>query len=237
MNSLPQDTAEDAKPTDKPISVHGLQHWYGEGEAKKQALFDVDLEIDRGQLVMLMGPSGSGKTTLLTILGCLRTTQAGSVKVLGQELYGASETTLIACRKRLGFIFQEHNLHESLTAMQNVRLGLEVHGPEAMRNWRKAASHMLGLVGLSDRLDYLPHNLSGGQKQRVAVARALIGNPDIVFADEPTAALDKKSGQEVVDLLARLGKYRGTTTLMVSHDNRILEMSDRTISMEDGRLV
>ncbi len=234
MNNLPGDAP---LLTDKPIVVRGLQHWYGEGEARKQALFDVDLEIERGQLVMLMGPSGSGKTTLLTILGCLRRAQAGSINLLGQELYDAPEDTLIACRRRLGFIFQEHNLHESLSAMQNVRLGLEVHGPNAMRNWRKAASHMLGLVGLSDRVDYLPHNLSGGQKQRVAVARALVGNPDIVFADEPTAALDKDSGEEVVELLMRLGKHRGTTTLMVTHDNRILEMADRRISMEDGRLI
>jgi putative ABC transport system ATP-binding protein len=142
----------------------------------------------------------------------------------------------VACRRRLGFIFQAHNLHESLTAIQNVRIGLEVHGPRAMRRWREAAEHLLGMLGLGDRLDYLPQNLSGGQKQRVAVARALIGNPDIVFADEPTAALDRESAAQVVDLLRRLGRERGTTTLMVTHDPRMLEMADRIVTMEDGRI-
>lgn len=222
---------------DAPIVVRGLDHWFGEGEARKQALFDVDLTIGRGQLVSLMGPSGSGKTTLLTLMGCLREVQKGNVRLLGAELNGASEDLLVRCRRRLGFIFQAHNLHESLTAIQNVRLGLEVHGPAAMARWREASAHLLGLLGLKDRLDYLPGNLSGGQKQRVAVARALIGNPDIVFADEPTAALDKKTGHEVVALLKRLARARGTTVLMVTHDNRILEMADRIVTMEEGRIV
>ncbi|HMQ58449.1 MAG TPA: ATP-binding cassette domain-containing protein, partial [Rhizobiaceae bacterium] len=182
------------------IAIHGLSHWYGEGEAKKQVLFDIDLEIPRGQLVILMGASGSGKTTLLTLIGCLREVQQGSVRLLGRELNGAGENTLVASRRRLGFIFQAHNLHESLTAMQNVRMGLEVHGKAAMRRWREAARHILTTLGLGERLDYLPANLSGGQKQRVAIARALVGNPEVIFADEPTAALDKDTGHQVVDL-------------------------------------
>ena len=220
-----------------PIVVRGLNHSFGFGEARKQVLFDVDLTIGKGELVILMGASGSGKTTLLTLIGCLRDVQDGRVNLLGHELNGASEDVLIACRQRLGFIFQAHNLHESLTAMQNVRMGLEVHGPAAMRNWKQAAAHVLTLLGLEDRLDYLPANLSGGQNQRVAVARALVGNPDIVFADEPTAALDKDTGFDVVSMLKRLGAQRGTTTLMVTHDNRILELADRIITMEDGRIV
>jgi putative ABC transport system ATP-binding protein len=221
---------------DSPAVVAGLSHWFGEGDAKKQVLYDIDLTLERGELIVLMGASGSGKTTLLTLMGCLRNVQAGSIVLFETELHGASQQVLEACRRRLGFIFQAHNLHESLTAMQNVRMGLEVHGVAAMANWEQAAAHILGLVGLSDRLHYLPGNLSGGQKQRVAIARALVGNPDLIFADEPTAALDKDSGYEVVALLKRLGAVRKTTTLMVTHDNRILDLADRIITMEDGRI-
>jgi putative ABC transport system ATP-binding protein len=219
------------------IVVAGLNHWFGEGEARKQALFDVDLSIGRGQLTVLLGASGSGKTTLLTLIGCLRRVQEGSARVLGQELRDAGEATLVACRRRLGFIFQAHNLHDSLTAMQNVRMGLEVHGPAAMRDWRIACAHLLSTLGLAERLDYLPSSLSGGQKQRVAVARALVGNPQIVFADEPTAALDKESGLQVVRMLKRLGEERGTTTLMVTHDPRILDLADCILTMDEGRIV
>lgn len=219
------------------IRVAGLGHWFGEGEARKQVLFDIDLEIGRGQLVVLMGASGSGKTTLLTLIGCLRRVEAGSINLLGYELNGAPEAALVQCRRDLGFIFQAHNLHESLTALQNVRMGLEVHGARVTGDPREAARHALGLVGLSDRVDYLPGNLSGGQKQRVAVARALVGNPPVVLADEPTAALDKESGFAVVEMLRRLGRERGTTTLMVTHDNRILDLADRIVQMEDGRIV
>lgn len=216
------------------ITVARLDHAFGVGEAQRQVLFDVALEIPRGALVVLMGASGSGKTTLLTLLGCLREVQAGSVRVLGTELAGASEQTRVALRRRFGFIFQAHNLHESLTARQNVRMGLDVHG--FMPGADDAADHALRLLGLGDRLDYKPARLSGGQKQRVAVARALVGNPEVVFADEPTAALDKDSGFEVVSLLRRLAKQRGTTTLMVTHDNRILDLADRIVVMEDGRV-
>lgn len=219
------------------IAVSGLNHWFGQGEARKQALYDIDAEIERGRLTVLVGASGSGKTTLLTLMGCLRRVESGSIRLLGQELAGADESQLIAMRRRLGFIFQAHNLHESLTAMQNVRLGLEVHGAAAMRDWQRAASHMLGLLGLSDRLDYLPANLSGGQKQRVAIGRALVGNPDIVFADEPTAALDKASALNVVMLLKELGRLRGTTTVMVTHDAKILDLADHVLAIDEGRLV
>ncbi len=227
----------EANPAQPPIVVRGLNHWFGEGEARKQALHAIDLTIERGRLTVLLGASGSGKTTLLTLVGCLRRVQEGSVHLLGQELNGADEEALIRCRRRLGFIFQAHNLHDSLTAIQNVRMGLAVQGPAADARWREASAHLLGLLGLSDRMDYLPANLSGGQKQRVAVARALVGNPDVVFADEPTAALDRDSALNVVELLKRLGRERGTTTLMVTHDQKVMDLADRIIRMEDGRLV
>jgi putative ABC transport system ATP-binding protein len=121
--------------------------------------------------------------------------------------------------------------------MENVRIGLEVHGKSAMAGWERASAHLLKMLGLGERLHYLPGNLSGGQKQRVAVARALVGNPDIVFADEPTAALDKNSALNAVALLKRLGTERGTTTLMVTHDTKIMSLADRIITMEDGRIV
>lgn len=223
-----------------PITTKALNHWFGKGEARKQAIFDVNLSIEAGKLTILMGPSGSGKTTLLTLIGCLRDIQEGRVSLLGQELNGAPETELVLARRKLGFIFQAHNLHESLTALQNVQVGLEVHGARLAakrRRFVEASAHMLGLLGLAERLHYLPGSLSGGQKQRVAIARALVGNPDVVFADEPTAALDKDSGTNVVRLLKQLGEKRGTTTVMVTHDNRILEMADRIITMEEGRIV
>ncbi|WP_274960993.1 ATP-binding cassette domain-containing protein [Lentibacter algarum] len=219
------------------IQTQALDHFFGEGEARKQAIFDVNLEIERGKLTILMGPSGSGKTTLLTLMGCLRHVQSGSVTLLERELKGAGEAELVRLRRRLGFIFQAHNLHESLTATQNVLMGLQVHGKGNAAKQMAAAHHMLRLVGLEDRLDYLPGNLSGGQKQRVAVARALVSNPNVIFADEPTAALDKVSGRNVVDMLKTMGRERGTTTVMVTHDNRILELADRIITLEEGRVV
>jgi putative ABC transport system ATP-binding protein len=224
--------------TDGPIiAAHRLNHWFGQGEARKQALIDIDLAVERGSFTVLMGPSGSGKTTLLTLLGCLRDVQDGTVRLMGRELRGASEAELIALRRRLGFIFQAHNLHESLTAVQNVMMGVQVHPGIPDEIARQAAIRALGLVGLSDRVDYLPGNLSGGQKQRVAVARALVGNPALVLADEPTAALDKENAAEIIDLLKRLGAERGTTTLLVTHDSRIIDRADRILTLEDGRIV
>jgi len=219
------------------IEVQGLNHWFGSGEARKQALFDVDLAFPRGSFTALVGPSGSGKTTVLTLIGCLREVQDGSVRLLGHELRAAETKRLIALRKRIGFIFQAHNLHESLTATENVLMGLGVHGRVDPKTGLAAAAHALSLFGLADRLDYLPGSLSGGQKQRVAIARALVGNPDVVLADEPTAALDRESGGRVVDVLKRLGEKRGTTTVMVTHDNRILDRADRIVTLEDGRIV
>lgn len=220
-----------------PIAVTGLNHWFGTGEARKQAIFDVSLTVARGSLTILMGPSGSGKTTVLTLMGCLREVQQGSVRLLGAELKGAGAATQETMRRRLGFIFQAHNLHESLTARQNVLMGLQVHGHGDRAKHAASAEHLLTLLGLGNRIDYLPANLSGGQKQRVAIARALVANPDVIFADEPTAALDHDSGRLVVQMLKQLGAERGTTTVMVTHDNRIMELADRIVTLEDGRIV
>ena len=222
---------------DLVVEARGLNHWFGAGEARKQALYDVNLSLNRGSFTVLMGPSGSGKTTVLTLIGCLRSVQDGSMRLMGQELFGASEGELIKLRRRLGFIFQAHNLHESLTALQNVVMGVQVHPGVPRKTAAAAAAHALKLVGLSERLSYLPGKLSGGQKQRVAVARALVANPALVLADEPTAALDKESANGVVELLKRMGKARGMTTLLVTHDSRILDQADRILTLEDGRIV
>jgi putative ABC transport system ATP-binding protein len=219
------------------IRVRGLDHAFGDNQARTQVLHDIDLDIKRGEFIVLRGASGSGKTTLLTLIAGLRSIQHGDVTVLGQALSGASQTTLSKLRERLGFIFQSHNLHESLTAMQNVRMGIEIHGQASMAHWDMAARHLLGLLGLEDRFHAVPAKLSGGQKQRVAIARALVGNPEIVFADEPTAALDAENGLKVVRLLRALGKARGTTTLMVTHDARMIEHADRVLTMDNGRIV
>jgi putative ABC transport system ATP-binding protein len=222
---------------DAAIRIEHLDHWFGQGEARKQALFDISLTVARGSLTILMGPSGSGKTTLLTLMGCLREVQSGRVTLLGEPLAGAGAARQGALRRKLGFIFQAHNLHESLTARQNVLMGLQVHGRGNPAQQTRAVDHLLGLLGLEARLEYLPANLSGGQKQRVAVARALVSNPQVVFADEPTAALDHDSGLHVVAMLKALGQARGTTTVMVTHDNRILDLADRIVTLEDGRIV
>ncbi|WP_081963630.1 ATP-binding cassette domain-containing protein [Hoeflea sp. BAL378] len=223
---------------DPPIRVEGLNHWFGAGETRIQAIFDASLTVERGALTILRGPSGSGKTTLLTLMGSLRKVQDGSVRLLGQELRGASQQSQEALRRRLGFIFQAHNLHESLTARQNTLMGLQVHGPRGdAAKQDAAAAHILEILGLGPRIDYLPEKLSGGQKQRVAIARALVSNPEIVFADEPTAALDKEAGIQVVRMLKALGAARGTSTVMVTHDTCIIELADRIITIEDGKLV
>lgn len=219
-----------------PISIRGLNHSFGKGSLRKQTLFDISTEIPQGEIVIVTGPSGSGKTTMLTLVGALRSTQEGSVRVLGQELCGAKPAALEKVRKQIGFIFQQHNLLEALTAIQNVELGARVSGKIRRSQLRKRAAHMLDAVGLGDFLHHHPEQLSGGQRQRVAIARALVGEPAMLLADEPTASLDKKSGREVVDRMKFLAREHGTTILLVTHDNRILDIADRIVHLEDGRL-
>ncbi|OKH52620.1 ABC transporter [Calothrix sp. HK-06] len=218
------------------ISVQNLDHFFGSGQLRKQVLYDINLEIRRGDIIIMTGPSGSGKTTLLTLVGGLRSAQSGSLRVLGSELVGASAGQLTQARRKHGYIFQAHNLHGSLTALQNVRMGLEVHKGISPKEMNQRAALMLEQVGLGHRANYFPDDLSGGQKQRVAIARALVGHPKIVLADEPTAALDSKSGRDVVNLMQTLAKEQGCTILLVTHDNRILDIADRIVHMEDGKL-
>ncbi|UKO98717.1 DevA family ABC transporter ATP-binding protein [Nostoc sp. UHCC 0870] len=219
------------------ISIRNLDHSFGHSSLRKQVLLNINLEINQGEIVILTGPSGSGKTTLLNLVGGLRSVQSGSLRVLGRELCGADAEKLVQARRNNGYIFQSHNLHGSLTALQNVKIGLELHQHIELEDIQTRAVQILEQVGLGSRLHYYPSQLSGGQKQRVAIARALVSHPQIVLADEPTAALDSQSGRDVVNLMQKLAKEQGCTILMVTHDNRILDIADRTVHMEDGKLV
>lgn len=218
------------------IAIKNLNHYYGKGALRKQILFDINLEIYPGEIVIMTGPSGSGKTTLLSLIGGLRSVQEGSLKFLGEELVGVSQNKLVQMRRNIGYIFQAHNLLGFLTAKQNVQMAVELNDNISKTEAVAKSKAMLGSVGLEERVDYYPDNLSGGQKQRIAIARALVNRPPLVLADEPTAALDKQSGRDVVEIMQSLAKNQGTTILLVTHDNRILDIADRIVEMEDGLL-
>ncbi len=217
------------------IVANGLTHSYGEGELKNEILHQLDFRVLAKEITLLVGPSGSGKSTLLTLIGALRSVETGSLHVLGRQLFGASENDLMAIRRRIGFIFQSHNLVASLTVLQNVQLLLQLAEPDP-RLRQERAKAMLDAVGLSERLHHFPEELSGGQRQRVAIARALAPEPDLVLADEPTASLDSKSGQDVVELLGDLCRRRSSAVLLVTHDLRLLKDADRIWGIEDGRI-
>jgi putative ABC transport system ATP-binding protein len=200
-------------------------------------LFDNRIDIRPGQLVVMTGPSGSGKTTFLTLIGGLRSLQQGRIEVLGHDLSGLGGGELVRVRRNIGFIFQMHNLFESLTAYENVKMAAQLAGERSSGVVRERIVGMLERLGLGHRIDHKPHALSGGQRQRVAIARALANYPRLVLADEPTAALDKDSTHNVVRLFKELTVEHGTAILMVTHDHRIIELADRLVHMVDGRIV
>ena len=212
-----------------------MSYSYGKGALEKQILFDIGTRIEAGQIVILTGPSGSGKTTLLTLIGALRSAQKGSVKVLGQELLNASENALIKARRQIGYIFQSHNLLDSLTIHQNVQMALQLGGVKVAKR-RIALPRCWSRVGLAEHEHKFPRELSGGQKQRAGIARALVNRPQIVLADEPTASLDKQSGRAVVELIQDLAREDGSAVILVTHDIRILDVADRILHLEDGRM-
>lgn len=225
------------KSIEPSVQIRNLNFHFGEGELHKQVLFEINLDLHAGQIVIMTGPSGSGKTTLLTLIGALRTVHEGSLKVLGREINGMGKSQLVQVRKNIGFIFQAHNLFGSLTAKQNVQMAVDLFPHQRPQESAQQASDILTKLGLGDRVDYRPSALSGGQKQRVAIARALVNKPKLILADEPTAALDKQTGREVVNLMQELAKEDGLTILIVTHDNRILDVADRMIKLVDGNLV
>ncbi|MDJ0705965.1 MAG: ATP-binding cassette domain-containing protein [Leptolyngbyaceae cyanobacterium MO_188.B28] len=216
------------------VQIQHLNFAFGKGDLCKQVLFDISLNLPKGQIVILTGPSGSGKTTLISLIGALRTVREGSLRVMGQELADMRNADRVRVRQSIGFIFQSHNLFESLTARQNVEMAVELLG--RFKSKRDQAEVILTQLGLADRMDHKPQALSGGQKQRVAIARALVNHPPLILADEPTAALDKQTSREVVTLMQTLTREQNCTVLMVTHDNRILDVADRIINLVDGQL-
>jgi len=219
------------------IEAHELTKTYAQGEAAMRALDEVTLDVRQGDVMLLVGPSGSGKTTLLSILGCILRPTSGTLRIMGEDVSRMNERDLPAVRReRIGFVFQAFNLFPTLTAGQNVALALDLKGVGA-RLARERAASLLEQVGLRDKLDAYPADLSGGQKQRVAIARALAGDPPVILADEPTAALDSQSGRAVMQVLKKLARERGRAIVIVTHDNRMLGYGDRTVRLEDGRIV
>ncbi|HEY9884336.1 MAG TPA: ABC transporter ATP-binding protein [Thermosynechococcaceae cyanobacterium] len=219
------------------VVAKGVEMVYHTGSQVYQVLSGVDLTIERGDIQLLMGPSGSGKTTLLSILAGILTPTAGSVQLLGQEITQMSRSDLAHFRlQNIGFIFQGFNLFPALTASENVEVALKVKGVRGSAKRRQIAQALLKQVKLCDRTNHLPRDLSGGQKQRVAIARALAGDPQIIMADEPTAALDSHSGHGVIELLRQLAKESDRTVLIVTHDARLIDVADRVAYLEDGVL-
>jgi len=230
---LPASVAAAAPPV---VRVNGLNHFYGEGVARNQVLFDNCIEIPPGQLVVMTGPSGAGKTTLLTLVGALRSVQEGSIEVLGRHLSQLSPHGLVEVRRDIGFVFQMHNLFDALTAYENVKMAMQL-SHERSETMRRRGAEILERLGLGHRVDYKPRMLSGGERQRVAIARALVNGPRLVLADEPTAALDRESIKRVIDLLKATTIEHDAAVLMVTHDYRIIESADRLVHMVDGRIV
>ncbi len=218
------------------IDIRSLNHFLGHSQLRRQVLYNINLEIQSKEIVILTGPSGAGKTTLLTLIGGLRSIQNGSLKLLGQELHGASSQQLVRIRREIGYIFQSHNLLGFLTARQNVQMALEASRSLSDSEAKSQAIAILQEVGLGGHLNHHPNELSGGQKQRVAIARALVHHPKLILADEPTASLDSQTGRDIIEVMQRLSKEHGCSILMVTHDNRILDIADRLIRIEDGRL-
>ena len=207
---------------------------YGSGPTEVTAVRDVSLTVSPGEVVLIMGPSGSGKTTLLSMLGALLKPTEGAIQLNGTIISALAESRLPDIRlKQFGFIFQDFNLLSALTALENVAIVAELAGFKSGVARRKAAS-ILTELGLSERLNFLPEKLSGGEKQRVAIARALVNDPALILADEPTANLDSKIGHEIMRLLRNIAKEQGRSVVIVSHDQRIKDIADRVLWLEDG---
>lgn len=218
------------------ISVRNVTKSYEEGSTGTLALAGVDLTVNRGEIVLLMGPSGSGKTTLLSIMGCILRPSSGDVFLEGKNVTGLDERALPSVRlKHIGFVFQGFNLFPTLTAGENVELTLKLKGLRS-KAAKEEARRLLSLVHLEEKYNSFPADISGGQKQRVAIARAFAGSPEVLLADEPTAALDVQSGRTVVGMMAALAHEQNRAVVIVTHDNRLMEFADRVVHLEDGRV-
>ena len=223
-------------PSEPAISIRNLHHSYKEGDGVKEVLHGISLDFNAGEIVIIMGPSGSGKSTLLKLIGAQLTIQKGEIRIDKDNLHGANQAMLRKIRRKIGFIFQSHHLISSISVIQNVQMPLAFDRRHTGESSRALALEALETVGISAQAYKKPVHLSGGQKQRVAIARALIRKPAIVLADEPTASLDEKTGREVVEIIKRMAKVLGVTVVLVTHDNRILDIADRIVNLVDGRL-
>ena len=221
--------------TAEVVRFRNLSYAFGAGRLRRQVLFDLEGGVHAGEVVIVRGPSGSGKTTLLSLIGALRHPQDGEIEVLGHRLDRAAARDTLRLRRRIGFVFQLHNLIGALTAKQNLLMALRLH-PDIERPVETAQS-ALAAVGLGEAADLRPHEMSGGQRQRVAIARALVGRPALVLADEPTASLDGATGRSVVATLRELAREQAAAVVMVTHDPRILDVADRVLTLADGRFV
>jgi len=218
------------------IRLSGITKHFGPADNRTYALRDVSLTVRKGEVLLLMGPSGSGKTTLLSIMGCILQPNDGQIVINGKDISDFNNTKLGKLRlDNLGFVFQEYNLFPTLNAINNVQVALNLRGM-TKRESAKIALDALGKVGLADKATAMPETLSGGQKQRLAIARSLAGQPKVILADEPTAALDSENGRMVVQLMSSLAKEGDRAVVIVTHDPRVLEFADRVVTIEDGRL-
>jgi putative ABC transport system ATP-binding protein len=225
-------------PNSPALQVFNLTKVYGSGNTEVVAMNDVSLSVARGEVVALLGPSGAGKSTLLTAVGLINPPTSGRIMIGGQEIMDAAHplVDLRAFRRQhLGFVFQKANLIPFLCALENVQVAMEINDVPAPAA-RKRALDLLKYLGVADRAGNLPDALSGGQQQRVAVARALANEPSLILADEPTAALDSHRGRQVMELFSKVAHERGAAVIVVTHDQRALDVFDRTYEMEDGRL-
>lgn len=220
------------------VRAIGLGYCFNPQRGGRRVLREIDLEIRPGELVMVTGPSGSGKTTLLTLIGALRSLQEGRLNVLGHDLDGLDGRRLQQTRRHIGFIFQNHNLFEALTAVQTLRLAMQLFDERYTRmDYGERPQQLLDSIGMAEHADAMPCHLSTGQKQRIAIARALINEPRLILADEPTAALDHDTGQKVMALLRNRVVASGAAVMMVTHDQRLFAQADRVLRMEDGQIV
>jgi putative ABC transport system ATP-binding protein len=223
--------------SDLAVRLRGVTRSFGSGQARVMALRGIDLDVRRGELMMLVGPSGCGKTTLISVIAAILDADAGDCQVLGRDLGAMGQSAKTAFRRgQIGFVFQAFNLIPSLSAAENVAVPLLIRG-EGSAKAVDAARRVLGEVGLADRTDSLPDQLSGGQQQRVAIARALVGSPRLIVCDEPTSALDHRTGHALMELLRQLVLAGDRSLVIVTHDTRIFGFADRIAEMDDGRIV